>query len=110
MQDEIDQLLGLAKKTALAAYEKLSGFHGIDARQHSFSERVPREMKALVDQVMEDVVLKQLTLTGLPILSEESGEVEGSRQTTLRFIVDPLDGTVNFVRSLAPSSISIATS
>lgn len=108
MQNEVEQLLRLAKKTALAAYEKLSGFHGQKARQHTFSESLPREMKAMADQVMEEVVLKQLLSTGLPVLSEESGEMEGSRETSLRYIVDPLDGTVNFVRDLAPSSISIA--
>jgi len=108
MQNEVEQLLGLAKKTALAAHQKLSEFHVQEARQHTFSESLPREMKALADQVMDEVVLKKLLSTGLHVLSEESGDVEGSQKSSLRFIVDPLDGTVNFVRNLAPSSISIA--
>ncbi len=77
-------------------------------RVHEFHSSVPREMKAVADQVLEGEILKELIPLGLPILSEESGDVYNCRDSELRFIVDPLDGTVNFVRGLGEASISIA--
>lgn len=108
MQSEIDILLDVAKSVAALAFHRLSELYANETKQHTFLDSVPREMKSLADQVMEEVIIDQLASTGVPILSEESGKVAGNRKTALRFIVDPLDGTVNFIRELAPSSISIA--
>jgi len=41
-----------------------------------------------------------LAPAGIPILSEESGETPGRVRSEFRFIVDPLDGTFNFVKGL----------
>lgn len=65
-------------------------------------------MKAAVDKVMEEAILARLLDTGIPILSEECGDVVGSTKSGLKFIVDPLDGTVNFVRELGLAAISVA--
>ena len=44
----------------------------------------------------------------MPILSEESGHLAGKSGSGYWFIVDPLDGTFNFVKGLGPSAVSIA--
>jgi len=79
---------------------------GLDS--FSFSEALPREVKSLADTVLEDVILRELTGTGLEVLSEERGLVPGSGTETLRFLVDPLDGTFNFLKKLGPCAVSIA--
>ena len=72
------------------------------------SKRYPREIKARADSALELEILEALQKTGLSILSEESGLIEGQRDPDYLFIVDPLDGTYNFVKDLGPCSISIA--
>jgi myo-inositol-1(or 4)-monophosphatase len=57
---------------------------------------------------MEQQILQSLSVAELPILSEESGLTASTHPSSLRFIVDPLDGTFNFVKELGPSAISVA--
>jgi len=57
---------------------------------------------------LEKEILEKLIPTGVPILSEESGFIEGQRSSGYMFIIDPLDGTYNFVKNLGPCAISIA--
>jgi myo-inositol-1(or 4)-monophosphatase len=58
--------------------------------------------------MLEKAILAKLLPTGLDIYSEEAGEIASGNGGELRWIVDPLDGTVNFIRNLAPCSVSIA--
>ena len=81
--------------------------------QYSYSPTVPREMKAKVDQIMEEIIINQLIPLGIPILSEERGYIfvqhDGDgEEKGLKLIVDPLDGTVNYMRGLGSASVSIA--
>jgi len=108
MKHSIEDLLKLAKRAAFEAYEELSELGETQLSQFTFSKDLPREMKSLADQILERVILRQLNSTGLPIITEESGEIDGAESSNLRFIVDPIDGTVNYIRNLASSSISIA--
>lgn len=68
----------------------------------------PKELKALTDRTLDAILLEGLRESGYPILSEESGFVGKVRKDELRWIVDPLDGTVNYARNLGSCSISIA--
>jgi myo-inositol-1(or 4)-monophosphatase len=104
---EIAGLLELAKATAVrAATRLLESLVAVD-RSFSYSAELPREVKAAADAVLEQDILHALSVAGLPILSEESGYLPASRHSNLWFIVDPLDGTFNFVKRLGPSAVSI---
>jgi myo-inositol-1(or 4)-monophosphatase len=65
-----------------------------------------REPKAAVDDELNAAILSQLEHTGLPILSEETGGAGWPPSGSL-WIVDPLDGTINYTRGLGPSGICI---
>ena len=108
MISETDELLSLTKDIAATAYQKLVEIQSTDMGQVSYSHEVPREMKCFADEIIEEIIIKRLISTGISVLSEESGEFKGQSKSSVRFVVDPLDGTVNFVRSLGPCSISIA--
>lgn len=69
---------------------------------------LPREMKAGADRILEDILVKKLTRTGLEILSEETGLLPGRGGDSHRWVVDPLDGTVNFSRGLGSCATSVA--
>ena len=99
--------LALAQSTASEALRVLSGLRP-EAASFGVDQCLPREMKTVSDRILEDVILANLRTTGLEILSEEAGLVERGNGNGLRWVVDPLDGTVNFMRGLAPCSISLA--
>jgi myo-inositol-1(or 4)-monophosphatase len=103
---EFEQLLVVAQNAARKAMQVLIA---PDSRlsSYTYADDLPREMKSAIDSRLEEVVLDCLRLTSIPILSEESGEHGELYNKGLRWIVDPLDGTVNFVRGTAPCAVSI---
>lgn len=104
---EYDDLLSLARDAAQKAVHALAEVE-TGSSSYRFDDDLPREMKATADRVLEKIILDRLKPTGLPILSEEAGDFAGTVNTGLRWVVDPLDGTVNFMRGLAPCAVSIA--
>jgi len=60
MKHNIEDLLELAKKAALEAYEELLRLNESQVLEFSFSNDLPREMKSLADQVIEKVILRKL--------------------------------------------------
>jgi myo-inositol-1(or 4)-monophosphatase len=69
---------------------------------------VSREIKARADTLLETELIEKLADIGYPILSEEKGLVQGHSSSNFRFVIDPLDGTYNFMRDLGHYSISVA--
>ena len=93
-------------RVARSAGEKLAT---LQQRNYSYSPHHAREVKAAADRMLEEHILESLCPLGLPILSEESGLVSsGEPHGRPWFIVDPLDGTFNFLRDLGPCAVSIA--
>jgi myo-inositol-1(or 4)-monophosphatase len=108
LTEKIKYLLELSKKTANTALEKLIQLGKEGGKCYSFDSVIPREVKATADTVIEKIILEKLIPTGIDILSEECGLLIGKKSSSLRFIIDPIDGTVNFVRGIADCSVSIA--
>jgi myo-inositol-1(or 4)-monophosphatase len=102
-----DQLLGIAQNAARKAMQALSTMDNSSA-SYEYADDLPREMKSTVDNRLEEIIFGQLKPTGISILSEESGAHIGPNDNKLLWVVDPLDGTVNFIRGLAPCAVSIA--
>lgn len=107
MTDPIE-LLELSKAVAKRAGLRFRDGQGADLRVHVRARDNRREVKARADTILEEEILKELRPTELSILSEESGFIEGRRDAEYLFIIDPLDGTFNFVKGLGPCAVSIA--
>ena len=105
---KVEELLELTKSIAAKAGLRLLDNLSQENKEFVYSSENPKEIKALADTVLERDILKALIPTGLPILSEESGNIAGQQESKYRFIVDPLDGTFNFVKGLGSCAISIA--
>lgn len=105
---ELNALLELSKSAAARAGARLVGSLSQGDKSYVHSLENPREVKALADSVLEEDILRALSSTKLPVLSEESGYVAAPGSSKYWFIVDPLDGTFNFVKGLGPSAVSIA--
>ena len=69
----------------------------------------PADFVSVADQRTERILIEELQRArpGYPILSEEAGVVEGPDKSH-RFIIDPLDGTTNFLHGIPHFAISIA--
>lgn len=76
----------------------------------TYDKNLKRELKSTADKIIEKDIVKNLLKTNISILSEEIGsiKVKGKKDNSLKWIIDPLDGTVNFIRNLGSCSISIA--
>jgi myo-inositol-1(or 4)-monophosphatase len=105
--NDLDNLLDIAKQSARNALNILAGMTG-KTSEYKFLEDLPREVKTSADKMLEQEIFRTLIPTGLPILSEEAGNVSGTMNSSLHWIVDPLDGTINYVRGVAPCAVSIA--
>ncbi len=79
-------------------------------------ERLQVELKAAndfvteVDRASEDAII-EIILQAFPdhgILAEESGRSRGNKKSDFLWIIDPLDGTTNFIHGLPIYAVSIA--
>ncbi len=73
------------------------------------SKKGPADFVTAADKMAEEKIFESLRIDrpGYQYLMEERGAVDGSDKTH-RFIIDPLDGTLNFMRGNPHFAISIA--
>lgn len=105
---ELAQLVELTKAVAAETGARFLDSVVRNDKSYVHCSDNPREIKALADVLLEKSILRSLAPARLPILSEESGLIPGEEESKYWFIVDPLDGTFNFVKGLGPSAVSIA--
>jgi myo-inositol-1(or 4)-monophosphatase len=106
-----DELADLAERLASEAGELLSGAladrptAGAPTITHKSS---PTDYVTEWDHAAEALIRDRLAehRPGDGVLGEEGGDTEGT--TGVRWIIDPLDGTTNFVYGLPPFGVSIA--
>lgn len=72
------------------------------------SRKGPGDFVSNADHKAEDIIYKELSKArpGYGFVLEEQGVLEGSDKTN-RFIVDPLDGTLNFLHGIPHWAVSI---
>ena len=72
----------------------------------------PNDFVTEVDRAAEAAIIETLqeAYPGYGILAEESGETagKGGRDTEFQWIIDPLDGTTNFIHGMPQYAVSIA--
>lgn len=104
---EPDALLDLAVATAREAAELVARGRASGAEQVDVKSS-PVDMVTAVDRACEELVTRRL-LGARPddgLLGEEGGERAGT--SGVRWVVDPIDGTTNFVYGLPAYAVSIA--
>jgi myo-inositol-1(or 4)-monophosphatase len=95
-------MLDVARAAARAASDLLRGAHA----EHITGKLNPKDLVTEWDIRSEELIRRMLEPTGIPVLGEEGGMV--GAPTGARWLVDPIDGTVNFAHGLPIWSISIA--
>ena len=103
-------MLTIAKRAAEEAGRVIQqGYRQLD--QIQAQEKSPGDFVSIVDQRAEQVI-KSVLLDKFPnhsIVGEESGETNGERNDgQYQWVIDPLDGTNNFLHGIAQFAVSIA--
>ncbi len=90
-----------------AARSLLRDFNEVEHLQ--VSQKGPGDFVSAADRMAEEIIFEELKKLrpDYSFLMEESGAVEGSNPD-YRWIIDPLDGTTNFLHGLPHWAISIA--
>lgn len=96
-----DELMDIALDSAKDAF-MVSRKYLLDPKVISSNKK---DIKTLIDIEMNDVIISKLMQTDIPVLSEEGDK---NKLNDLLWIVDPLDGTLNFSRNFNCYSISIS--
>ena len=102
-------MLNVAIKAARAAGVIINRA-ALDVESVRVSQKMANDFVTEVDQASEIIIIDTL-LTAYPdhgILAEESGQTRGNPQSEHVWIIDPLDGTTNFIHGFPFYCISIA--
>ncbi len=102
------EILNLAKDTALKAGDLLKSGFGTDF--NISSKKAVNDLVTEYDNRAEDLIIKNLSAfdNSYSFLAEEGGDTGEYKEEGIRWIIDPLDGTVNFAHSIPIFSVSIA--
>lgn len=102
-------MLNVAIKAARAA-GALINRAALDVESVRIAQKQVNDFVTEIDQAAEKAIIETL-LTAYPghgILAEESGQEFGAKNSDYVWIIDPLDGTTNFIHGLPVYCVSIA--
>jgi len=102
-------MLNIAIKAARAA-GALINRASMDLDLLKVNTKSPNDFVTEVDQAAEQAIIEILlqAYPGHGILAEESGRAHGARDSDYVWIIDPLDGTPNFIHGFPQYCVSIA--
>lgn len=104
--NDVSGLLTLAKAVVQGAARLLAA-DADGLRRVIAVELGGRETKLAADLMLDERLRTGLSASGLPMFTEESGAT-GDVSRGRCWVVDPLDGSVNYLRGSGPSAISVA--
>ena len=111
MSFSLHPMLNVAIKAARAAGSIINRA-ALDVEAVRVSQKQVNDFVTEVDYASENAIIETL-LSAYPqhgILAEESGQERGNRQSDHVWIIDPLDGTTNFIHGFPVYCVSIALS
>ena len=111
MSQSIHPMLNIAIKAARTAGAIINRA-SLDVDLLKVTAKSANDFVTEVDHAAEAAIIETL-LTAYPghaILAEESGRTHGAKHSDFLWIIDPLDGTTNFIHGLPVYCISIALS
>jgi len=109
MSQALHPMLNIAIKAARAAGAIINRA-SLDLDLLKVNTKSPNDFVTEVDHAAEQAIIETL-LTAYPghgILAEESGRAHGAKDSDYVWIIDPLDGTTNFIHGLPVYAVSIA--
>ena len=111
MSPNLHPMINVAVKAARAAGSIINRA-ALDIESVRISQKKANDFVTEVDHAAEQAIIETL-LTAYPghgIWAEESGREHGAKDSEFVWIIDPLDGTTNFIHGLPVYCVSIALS
>jgi myo-inositol-1(or 4)-monophosphatase len=108
-QAALHPMLNIAIKAARAAGAIINRA-SLDVERLTVSAKSHNDFVTEVDQAAEEAIIDTI-LAAYPthgILAEESGQSRGAKSSEFVWIIDPLDGTTNFIHGFPVYAVSIA--
>jgi myo-inositol-1(or 4)-monophosphatase len=109
MSQTLHPMLNIAIKAARAAGAIINRA-SLDVERLTVTAKSHNDFVTEVDQAAEDAIIATIreAYPGHGILAEESGRSQGAKNSEYVWIIDPLDGTTNFIHGLPVYAVSIA--
>jgi myo-inositol-1(or 4)-monophosphatase len=109
MSQALHPMLNIAVKAARSAGAIINRA-ALDIDLLKVNTKNPNDFVTEVDHASERVIIDTLleAYPGHGILAEESGRTHGAKHSDYVWIIDPLDGTTNFIHGLPTYAVSIA--
>ena len=109
MSQALHPMLNIAVKAARSAGAIINRA-SLDLDLLRISSKGPNDFVSEVDQAAEQSIIETLLAAypGHGILAEESGRTHGAKDSDYVWIIDPLDGTTNFLHGFPVYAVSIA--
>ncbi|MDE2594457.1 MAG: inositol monophosphatase [Burkholderiales bacterium] len=109
MSQALHPMLNIAIKAARAAGAIINRA-SLDVERLTVSAKSHNDFVTDVDRAAEEVIIDTIleAYPGHGILAEESGRSRGAKDSDFVWIIDPLDGTTNFIHGFPVYAVSIA--
>lgn len=109
MSQALHPMLNTAIKAARTAGSIINRA-ALDLERLKVGSKGPNDYVSEVDQAAEEAIIRTLleAYPGHGILAEESGREHGAKDSDYVWIIDPLDGTTNFLHGFPVYAVSIA--
>ena len=109
MSQTLHPMLNIAIKAARAAGAIINRA-SLDIERLTVVSKSHNDFVTEVDKAAEDVIIATVleAYPGHGILAEESGRTHGAKDSDFVWIIDPLDGTTNFIHGFPVYAVSIA--
>ncbi len=109
MSQSLNPMLNTAIKAARAAGAIINRA-ALDIERVAVTAKSHNDFVTEVDQAAEQAIIDLLlqAYPGHAILAEESGRSRGAKDSEYLWIIDPLDGTTNFIHGFPVYAVSIA--
>ena len=105
IKNEKNEILNIAIKVAQKAGQVILDFYGKDYDLEFKKNETPLTS---ADLASNEIIISHLKKTGIPILSEESEDDPARFKAEYVWIVDPLDGTKDFINQTGEFTVMIA--
>src|SRR5678810_89933 len=111
MSQALHPMLNIAIKAARSAGAIINRA-SLDLDLLKVNTKAPNDFVTEVDHAAEAAIIDVLlgAYPGHGILAEESGSTRGAKDSDYVWIIDPLDGTTNFIHGLPTYAVSIGLS
>ena len=109
MSQALHPMLNIAVKAARSAGSVINRA-ALDLDVLKVGTKGPNDFVSEVDRKAEEIIIQTLleAYPGHGVLAEESGREHGARDSDYVWIIDPLDGTTNFLHGFPVYAVSIA--